>query len=120
MFKQRQAPAASDSLEKTADRLAQAVRLQWETEARVRRLNDPYPLPVGWEAAEAHLMEPWPLLRTVAESWPGGPLGDPASWASGPDGLAGQDGDIGLVFADRVPTRRLVVLGEPGAGKQCS
>src|ERR1700693_5814878 len=34
-----------------ADQLAIAVGRQWEGEASVRRLNDPYPLPVSWSAA---------------------------------------------------------------------
>ena len=38
------------------------------------------------------------------------------TWASGPGGLAGSDSDLADVIA-RVPTGRLVVLGEPGSGK---
>ncbi|MGW6911410.1 NACHT domain-containing protein [Streptomyces sp. NPDC054940] len=75
-----------------ADRLAVAVRRQWEAEARVRRLADPYPLPVGWRGAD-------PDLAEVTE------------------GLAGRDGEIGAVFGGRVPDRRLLVLGSPGSGK---
>ncbi|MFF3920385.1 hypothetical protein ACFYZB_44670 [Streptomyces sp. NPDC001852] len=37
---------ASARLEDVADQLAQGVRRQWEAEARVRRLNDPFPLSV--------------------------------------------------------------------------
>src|ERR1035437_10162795 len=37
-------------------------------------------------------------------------------WAAGPDGLAGTGGDLVELLA-QVPTGRLVVLGEPGAGK---
>ncbi len=76
----------------TADRLAVAVRRQWEAEAQARRLADPYPLPVSWRGADADLAE-------VTE------------------GLAGRDGEIGTVFAERVPDRRLLLLGEPGSGK---
>jgi len=99
------------------DRLADAVRTQWETEAEVRRINDPYPLPVAWRAADPDLVEPWELLTGLARAWPGGPPGDPARWPTNADGLAGGDAQIGEVFSERVPTRRLVVLGEPGAGK---
>lgn len=100
-----------------ADGLAQAVRAQWEAEVQARRLNDPYPLPVAWTNAEEDLVEPWPHLQTLARNWPGGPPGDPAAWGTDPGVLAGQDGQIDHVFIHRVPTRRLVVLGEPGAGK---
>ena len=75
-----------------ADRLAAAVRRQWEAEARVRRLADPYPLPVGWRGADTDLAE------VTA-------------------GLGGRDGEIGAVFTQRVSGRRLLVLGDPGSGK---
>ncbi|MGW7513900.1 NACHT domain-containing protein [Streptomyces massasporeus] len=105
------------TLQEVADGLAQAMREQWVAEAQVRRLNDPHPLPVAWSAADADLIEPWPLLRDLAESWPGGPPGDPTKWAAHPGDLAGEGADIDQVFSERLPTRRLVVLGEPGAGK---
>ncbi|MFC9506315.1 NACHT domain-containing protein [Streptomyces sp. NPDC057002] len=99
-----------------ADRLAVAVRRQWEAEAEVRRLSDPYPLPVAW-TADRGLTEEWSLIRSIAREAPGGPVNDPGRWADGPEGLRGSGNDIEQVFLDRVPTRRLVVLGEPGAGK---
>lgn len=71
-----------------ADRLAVAVRRQWEAEARARRLADPYPLPVAWRGV-----------------------------GSGTAHLAGRDGEIGAVFAERVTGRRLLVVGDPGSGK---
>ncbi|GGN56034.1 hypothetical protein GCM10011579_016670 [Streptomyces albiflavescens] len=99
-----------------ADQLAQAVRQQWEAEAGLRCLNDPFPLPVAWEAADADLVESWTHLKELAEDWPGQSPGADSAWALSPAGLAGKGGDIIQVF-ERVPTRRLVVLGEPGAGK---
>ncbi|MFD5016174.1 NACHT domain-containing protein [Streptomyces chartreusis] len=75
-----------------ADRLAVAVRRQWEAEARARRLADPYPLPVAWHGADAGLAE-------VTE------------------GLAGRDGEIGTILAGLMPDPRLLVLGAPGSGK---
>ncbi|MFJ3955894.1 NACHT domain-containing protein [Streptomyces libani] len=103
-------------LEDVADQLAQGVRKQWEAEAQVRRLNDPFPLSVEWVAAEADLVEPWPHLRELARDWPGQSAEAASTWAVSPRGLAGSGGDIAQVF-ERVPTRRLVILGEPGAGK---
>ncbi|MFJ3310336.1 NACHT domain-containing protein [Streptomyces sp. NPDC086549] len=99
-----------------ADQLAQGVRQQWEAEARLRRLNDPFPLPVAWEAADADLVESWTHLTELAEDWPGQSPQADSAWALSPAGLAGKGGDIIQVF-ECVPTRRLVVLGEPGAGK---
>jgi hypothetical protein len=117
LLAQRADSAAAVDLNRVAEQLAVAVKVQWEDEEAVRRVNDPGPLPVAWQAADADLVEPWPMLVNLARAWPGGPPGDPGLWPSDAAGLAGQDGQIGEVFADRVPTRRLVILGEPGAGK---
>ncbi|MFG2987459.1 NACHT domain-containing protein [Streptomyces sp. NPDC048258] len=103
-------------LEDVVDQLAQGIRQQWENEERVRRLNDPYPLPLEWEAADADLVESWPLLLNLAEAKPDDLPDDASAWALSPGALAGKWADIRQVF-ERVPTRRLVVLGEPGAGK---
>ncbi|MGW6984670.1 NACHT domain-containing protein [Streptomyces sp. NPDC054932] len=103
-------------LEEVADQLAQGMRQQWENEERVRRLNDPYPLPVEWKAADADLFESWTLLLDLAGAKPDHPMDGESEWAQSPSGLSGKWGDIGQVY-ERIPTRRLVVLGEPGAGK---
>jgi NACHT domain len=100
-----------------ADQLAVAVSTQWNDEVAVRRLNDPYPLPVSWDAADASLTDPWEVLVKQASSGAGRPVPPPAEpWASGPDDLVGKGEELVKVLA-RVPTGRLVVLGEPGAGK---
>ncbi|MFC5656853.1 NACHT domain-containing protein [Streptomyces nogalater] len=114
---ERASERSSFPLEEAAGQLAVAVRNQWEAEATLRRVDDPYPLPVAWRAADQELAVPWSELVDMARAWPGGPPGDPAHWPPDSSGLGGQDGAIGDVFGNRVPTRRLVVLGEPGAGK---
>jgi hypothetical protein len=109
-------PASGLSVAQVADQLAVAVGKQWSDEAALRRLNDPYPLPVSWMVADASLTDPWDsLVKLVAvgAGWPR-PL-DAVTWATEPD-LAGRGGELAEVLA-RVPTGRLVVLGEPGAGK---
>ena len=113
----RSAAQARASLAHVADRLAIAVRAQWEAEAAARRLNDPYPLPVSWESAGPDLADSWDSLLKLASSGAGWPSPPPTSaWAAGPDALAGTGRDLADVLT-RVPTGRLVVLGEPGAGK---
>ena len=83
----------------------------------MRRLNDPYPLPVSWEAADASLADDWDVLVTLAMSGAGWPIPDSrAEWASKPEDLTGGGNQlVGLL--NRIPTRRLVVLGEAGSGK---
>ena len=105
------------TLAHVADQLAIAVGAQWEAEARIRRLNDPWPLPISWTAADTTLTDDWDLLERVARSGAGWPRpADPGVWAAGPHELAAGDNELVSVLA-RVPTGRLVVLGEPGAGK---
>ncbi|MFE2473189.1 NACHT domain-containing protein [Streptomyces mirabilis] len=116
-FRASQAEADLVDLDKIVGDLAVAVRNQWESEAAIRRVNDPYPLPVAWRAASGDLAEPWPFLAELVRAWPGGPPGDLALWPPDASGLEGRDAEIGQVFLDRVPTRRLVILGEPGSGK---
>ncbi|MFI2208838.1 NACHT domain-containing protein [Streptomyces sp. NPDC020141] len=116
-FRADRAEAGAADLDTVADQLAAAVRAQWDEEVALRRGNDPYPLPVAWRAADDDLAEPWPELAELARARPGGPGGEPAHWPERAAGLAGQWADIAEVFTDRVPTRRMVILGEPGAGK---
>jgi NACHT domain len=108
---------AGPSLAEVADQFAVAVGAQWQAETAVQRLNEPYPLPVSWAAADESLADPWHVLVRLATSgagWPSPRL--PVPWAAGAGGLAGDGGDLVRVLA-RVPTGRLVVLGEPGSGK---
>jgi tetratricopeptide (TPR) repeat protein len=105
------------SLAEIADRVAVSIRSTWESEAAVRRLNDPYPLPVSWDAADASLAGEWEALVMLATTGAGGKArSSPGSWAAGPAELAGSGDDL-VDTLGRVPTGRLVVLGEPGAGK---
>lgn len=102
--------AAEQPLEEIAEHLAQAVRNQWETEVQVRRVNDPYPMTVRWRAAPDDLVEPWTLLQATAVDWPGEPSSVPEEWANSPAELEGSGAEVTRVFAERVPTQRLLVL----------
>src|SRR6266566_4732462 len=90
-----------------AEELAGALRRQWDEEERLRSINDPDPLPVRWE-----------VTPTAEAAMLGGP-GERASPGAGPElssSLAGEFKDILATF-ERVPSRRLVILGPAGAGK---
>ncbi|WP_314409249.1 NACHT domain-containing protein [Streptomyces kroppenstedtii] len=93
-YRADRAEAAVDDPGAVADRLAVAVARQWESEARMRRLSEPYPLPVSWRGAD-------PEFAITEES----------------GRLAGRDGELGALFAEHLPHRRLLVLGGPGSGK---
>ncbi|MFE9637343.1 NACHT domain-containing protein [Streptomyces sp. NPDC006463] len=92
-----QEASSSERLDRLAGRLADAVKDEWQAEWRLRRLQDPDPLPVPWA-----LPEPW--LSDVSGEWHD--TVDPGDrWEN-----------ITEVF-NRVPSRRIVVLGAPGSGK---
>ena len=111
------AQAGGLTITQVADQLAVAVGAQWEAEAAIRRLNDPYPLPVSWVPADPSLADSWDLLVRMANSAAGRPTSAPPdTWAGAPDDLAGAGVDLVTVL-NKVPTGRLGVLGEPGAGK---
>jgi len=94
-------------LDRAAAQLTQALTEQWTAEYRLRRLQDPAPLPVSWSAADPLLMDHWENIQ----QHPTGPPG-----RSGSARLTGRFDQVVETFA-RVPSRRLVVLGAPGAGK---
>ncbi|MBC7274610.1 MAG: NACHT domain-containing protein, partial [Streptomyces sp.] len=88
--------APADGRQQAADALAGAVRAQWSTEARRRRLHDPEPLDVQWTREGPPLADhaPVPPPRQADDASP----------------------DLVGLFTT-LPSRRLVVLGEAGAGK---
>jgi hypothetical protein len=109
----------ADPLDAIADDLAEAVELQWEREAKRRQLDEPGALAVSWTAAgdDDDLFELWPgLADGSVDNWPGERQGADPGRAAEPGDLAGSGDEICDTLA-RVPTGRLVVLGEPGAGK---
>jgi NACHT domain len=115
--RQSTVPVSELTTVEAANQLARAVGAQWNDEAAVRRLNDPWPLPVSWIPADTSLTDSWDSLVKLATSGAGWPTPAPADrWADGPDELTGKGSELVEVLA-RVPTGRLVVLGEPGAGK---
>ena len=77
---------------------------EWRREERLRRVQDPAPLPVRWTAAD-------PLLSDHV-----------ANIRRSPDGTGGKLGLDGVLPGAveafmAVPSHRLVVVGPPGAGK---
>jgi hypothetical protein len=98
-------------LRRVSGHLAFAVKEQWQAEAAMRRLQDPWPLPVRWHPAPAGLADHTRIAfarRNGAET--ATDLGRT---------LISGGGDVGQM-ADlyrSLPSKRLVVLGSPGSGK---
>ena len=103
----RQAAAKGEDdtvrLDRAAGTLAEAVRLQWEAEAGLRGLGQPERLQLRWVTTDRPVAVP---IASVA----GGAI---------PGRVVRLRGSLDEI-ADRylaLPDQRLVVLGEPGAGK---
>lgn len=83
----------------------------------MRRINDPYPLPVSWKAAPDDLVDSWSSIVSTAHEWSTDFTQSSTSFLNSSDGLSGEWSEIVDTFVERVPTRRLLILGDPGAGK---
>jgi transcriptional regulator with XRE-family HTH domain len=97
--------AFAGRLAAAADDLAHAVGVRWSREEELRRIQDPFPLPVGWQLAPDDVMDHWENIRRV-------PPGESAE----PLDLAGHLPEITDIYR-RIPSGRLVVLGRAGSGK---
>ncbi|WP_020660470.1 BTAD domain-containing putative transcriptional regulator [Amycolatopsis benzoatilytica] len=101
----RAKPAPTDGLDRAAKELAAAIARQWTAEAEMRSLHRPKPVPLRWSSTE----------REVAAA-ASAVLGDSPGYGSERLVLSGDLTDVVAKFR-QVPSRQLVVLGEPGAGK---
>ncbi|MEU6642790.1 helix-turn-helix domain-containing protein [Saccharomonospora sp. NPDC046836] len=98
-------PAVPAEVSEAADHLARVIAARLQREEELRRVHDPFPLPVRWRQASEHLADHWDNICRV-------PVGVTAT----PLDLSGEVGDIASAYR-RVPSRRLVVLGRAGSGK---
>ncbi|AXB41348.1 helix-turn-helix domain-containing protein [Amycolatopsis albispora] len=98
-------PAVPPVVSAAADDLARVITAQLRREEELRRVHDPFPLPVRWRQAPEHLADHWDNVCRV-----------PAGVTATPLDLSGEVGDMAGVYR-RVPSRRLVVLGRAGSGK---
>ncbi|MBY6306460.1 NACHT domain-containing protein [Streptomyces clavuligerus] len=104
----RTARESPENVRPAAAGLAAAVTEQWQEEARSRRLQDPEPLPLRWSPSEPHLSDHW--VNIAPDTGPEPRLPDRAEI------LTGHLDEVAAMYT-RLPSGRLVVLGEPGAGK---
>lgn len=85
--------------------LADQVVRRYRDQFRSQSIDQPAPLPVRWHVAAPHLSDHWSAIRRASLDAEFGPLD-----------LSGGFQQIRDVYW-RVPSGRLVVLGEPGTGK---
>ena len=97
-----QPPPADDD---PAEALAGEVSRQWRKEEEQRRVHDPFPLPVRFRCTDRNVFDHWANIRKL-----------PRGAAAQPLLLDGELDQIVEAYLS-VPSCRLVVLGEAGAGK---
>jgi transcriptional regulator with XRE-family HTH domain len=97
--------AFAGRLAAATDDLAHAVGARWGREEELRRIQDPFPLPVGWVLAPDDVMDHWENICRVSPGESAEPLD-----------LAGHLPEITDIYR-RIPSGRLVVLGRAGSGK---
>ncbi|MCG5216556.1 NACHT domain-containing protein [Streptosporangium soli] len=95
------AEPGADTVTERAERLAVKVEQVWKSEELRRRLLDPEPLPVSWRTVGPPVSDHWRVIG-------GNEL---------PIDLDGSLDDLYDTVHTKLPRTRLVVLGEPGAGK---
>ncbi|PXY29108.1 XRE family transcriptional regulator [Prauserella coralliicola] len=98
-------PAVPPEVSEASDNLARVIAARLRREEELRRVHDPFPLPVRWRQAPEGLADHWDNICRV-----------PAGVTARPLDLAGEVGDVAAAYR-RVPSRRLVVLGRAGSGK---
>jgi hypothetical protein len=109
-------PVSELTVAEAADQLARAIGTQWSEELVIRRAYDPWLLPVSWVTADASFTDSWDSIIRLASSG-GWPTPQAARrQPTEPPNLAGSSRELAEILG-LIPTSRLVVLGEPGAGK---
>ncbi|MFJ1845344.1 NACHT domain-containing protein [Streptomyces sp. NPDC088146] len=88
-----------------AEALAREVSKQWRKEEEQRRVHDPFPLPLRFRCTDRNVFDHWANIRKL-----------PRGAAAQPLPLDGELDQIVEAYLS-VPSCRLVVLGEAGAGK---
>jgi DNA polymerase III delta prime subunit len=101
--------AGKEGIDEAAEQLADAVQAQWREESKIRRLQDPWPLPVRWTASDPELAD---HLESVLAS----PATQRRDNTVSNFYLSGKLDEAVDAF-ERLPHKRLVVLGPPGSGK---
>jgi NACHT domain len=109
----RQPEGVRPSIEELADDLAATVEDQWFDEAAARRLRDPHVLPLGWSLTERNVSD---SLESITSVPSGGRVTAARFTGRIGDNFDEAIGQLAESFGS-VPNRRLVVIGEPGAGK---
>ncbi|GAA1869552.1 NACHT domain-containing protein [Asanoa iriomotensis] len=98
--------------------LSAAVADQWRAEGiRLQLYPAARRLPISWTSTPSDGFSSWARVLEVGGHAASRHRPDPAHWALSYTGLRGSGPDLARIWLRRVPSRRLVVLGEVGSGK---
>jgi len=95
--------AIDPELRRVINELAGVVRRQWQDERSRRKEHDPFLLPIRWKNSPRQYAAHWATIRSAPEN-------------NQEIALDGTVDEIAKTFKS-VPSQRLVVLGQGGAGK---
>jgi hypothetical protein len=116
--RRRSSVNTAEQLKEISGRLVGAVRGQWELEWEAREFNARRLMPVSWTAVDEDLVDSWEVVGATRPT--GTSHADDPTAPTRRTRLRSLDGssveDLRQAFS-RVPTGRLLILGEPGAGK---
>ncbi len=107
-LRQGSAELAVVTPDQAAERLAVALEVQWARQEELRKVNNPWPLPVRWQVTGQA------RAGMYGVSW--SDLGKPRHPVT-PSSLMSSFDNVQELLAARLPWRRLVVLGGAGFGK---
>ncbi|SEH01753.1 NACHT domain-containing protein [Nonomuraea solani] len=95
--------------------LRHAVTVQWEREANTLRLAEMRRLPIKWRSAVSELFESFEQSLAWSRRFDRAPKSSDVyeQWRR----RRGDGKQLSLVWIDRTPAGRLVILGPPGSGK---
>lgn len=95
------------------ERLADAVKREWADEESRRRLADPNPLPVSWSTVGPPVADHWENVRRDGSPEP---LNLDGTLTAAKEGSS----ELLALLAIQDTRGRIVLLGEPGSGKNCT
>ncbi|MGB8200794.1 MAG: hypothetical protein WCF33_14060 [Pseudonocardiaceae bacterium] len=116
-FRRVRRPVDPRPVDVLADLLAQAVRGEWRKVAAERVLMTPAPIPVGWSLSDLPVAGPVEAAVGDPDATPAfPPLPDQTRVTEDQLRVGGGRGALFAVYAG-IASGRVVVVGEPGAGK---
>jgi hypothetical protein len=113
-----QVEGSDRALDLATESLAKAARKQWIDEVRrIRQNSGSKRLPMSWRPANPDLFSSFERVVAIGADIPDRDRSDADDWLTSVAALKGSELELGRMWLERVPSRRLVLLGDAGSGK---